>query len=139
MVYADAETLTDTFARGQVSPVLALSPEMPSLLSAYKSLKHLAVQGSLKAATVVTVRPPDSPVYLAQNIAKSLRNCTMNYLKCRIRHFETSTGFDTEKQPDDMRRLALYLLDDTASSDSLPKQLSGQVRAPAHAPFMWSH
>jgi hypothetical protein len=138
VVYADADTLAETLRLGQSSTVVALSPEMPSLLSAYKSLKHMASFGPLRAVSIVTVNPPDSPVYLAQSIAKNLQKCTMNFLKCRVQHYGTSTQFDAEYPSDGVRRLVLNVLDNAASAINVPSPLPPQNPGTS-AQFLWSH
>ncbi len=138
VVYADAETLAETLPLGQSSTVVALSPDMASLLSAYKSLKKMATGGALQAVSIVTVSPPASPLHLAHSIAKSLQKCTMNFLKCGVEYYSTSTHFDAEQQSDGMRRLVLNVLDNTASIRHVSSHLSRQTpEIPAQ--FLWSH
>lgn len=136
VVYADAETLAETMHLGQSSTVVALSPDMTSLLSAYKSLKQMAHCSALWAVSIVTVSPPESSFYLAHKIAKSLQKCTMSFLKCDVQHYSTSTHFDAEQQSDDMRRLVLTVLDDPASVCHAPLP---QQTPEIPAQFLWSH
>lgn len=138
VVYADAETLAETLHLGQSSTVVALSPDMTSLLSAYKSLKQMANGGALQAVSIVTVSPPASPLYLAHNIAKSLQKCTMNFLKCGVQHYNTSTHFDAEQQSEGVRRLVLNVLDNAASLRHVPIPIHQQAPA-ISAQFLWSH
>ena len=148
VVYADADTLAATTDTSAGLPVLAISPEMPSLLSAYNSLKQLASQTTLRRAAVVTVRSADSPRYLSENIAKSLQNCTMKYLKCKLHPFHTRLMFDGdwhENEPEDMRQLVLQLLGKEAPyAGSAPVQRPARKR-PAQASVgnvvshQWSH
>lgn len=138
VVYADAETLAETLHLGQSSTVVALSPDMTSLLSAYKSLKQMANGGALQAVSIVTVSPPASPLYLAHKIAKSLQKCTMNFLKCGVQHYNTSTHFDVEQPSDGVRRLVLNVLDNAASLRHIPSHIPQQAPA-IPAQFLWSH
>lgn len=109
--------------------VLPLSPEMPSLLSAYQGLKQLAQQARVAEVMAVTVNPGDSPEYLALNIARSLQTCTMNFLKCAVRHYgiqvPSGDAQVTDGSHETMRQLILHLLD--------PRPSTGRPAAPAGA------
>lgn len=139
VIYADADTLVDVMPLAHARPVLALSPEMPSLLSTYRSLKQLSSLGALRNATVVTVEAPNSTPQLARSVVKSLQNCTMKYLQCTLSHFDISTPSETDKPSDVMRRLVMQMLDHSAADPyALSGHPSGQSRSGA-MPMSWSH
>jgi hypothetical protein len=139
VIYADAETLADVMPLAQSCPVLALSLEMPSLLSTYRSLKQLTRLGAIRTATVVTVDTPGSTPQLARSIVKSLQNCTMKYLHCTLSHFDVSTRSETDKPSDVMRKLVMQMLDHSAADPyALSGHPSGQPRSAA-MPMSWSH
>jgi hypothetical protein len=139
VIYADADTLVDVMPLAHARPVLALSPEMPSLLSTYRSLKQLSNLGALRSATVVTVEAPNSTPQLARSVVKSLQNCTMKYLQCTLSHFDISTPSETDKPSDVMRRLVMQMLDHSAADPyALSGHPSGQSRSGA-MPMSWSH
>ena len=115
VVYASAEALGMLQKNKQnYRPVVALSPETTSLLSAYQGIKDLALMVRLSEVIAVTVNPLDTPEYLATGIAKSLQNCTMNFLKCPVRHVSTQLknqeSSAAELAPESIRQLALQLL-----------------------------
>jgi len=115
VVYASAEALgTLRKTEQQNQPVVALRPESASLLSAYQGIKALAAWVRPSEVIAVTVNPLDTPEYLAVGIAKSLQNCTMNFLKCPVRHVSTQLKnqelLAAEKVPEGIRQLALQLL-----------------------------
>jgi hypothetical protein len=114
VIYADAFTLAEVMGLGDCYPVVAVSSETPSVLSAYAGLKILTTHSSHRDAALVTLSTDSSPRQLNQRIAKSLQNCTMNHLKCRLQHYDVSNSSETDNPSDDMRQLVLKLLD-TAS------------------------
>lgn len=119
VIYGDAEALgalQDKRHQAQAGsrPVVALTPETSSLLSAYQGIKALASLVRPAEIVAVTVNPLDTPEYLADGIAKSLQNCTMNFLKCPVRHVSTQlknqVSTVAEQAPEGIRQLALQLL-----------------------------
>lgn len=136
--------------------ILPLSPEMPSLLSAYQGIKQLAQHTRISEVVAVTVNPGDSPEYLAQNIARSLQTCTMNFLKCAVRHHGIQVPSGDAQAADGssetMRQLTLQLLDPRLSAERPAAQVtpakptpSARTTAPAararvvHDQRLWSH
>ena len=139
VIYADPDTLADVMPVGQSCPVLALSPEMPSLLATYRSLKQLTRLGGIRNATVVTADAPGSTPQLARSIVKSLQNCTMKYLDCSLSHFDVSTRSETDTPSNVMRKLVMQMLDHSAAGPyALSGHPSGQARSGA-MPLSWSH
>ena len=118
VIYADADTLAGTLNLASSYPVVPVSPDTRSLLSAYASLKKLSLHGHAQQAALVTVRPDDSPRQISQRIAKSLQNCTIRHLRCRLNHFDIGSSLEPENQPDDMRQLVMHLLDRATPSGS---------------------
>ena len=157
VVYADAEALGSLQeAPNTCRPVVALLPETTSLLSAYQGIKSLAALVRPAEIVAVTVNPLDTPEYLAAGIAKSLQNCTMNFLKCPVRHISTQVKNQAsptvEQASEGIRQLALQLLgrpvpaaaipvlDPIANSASRVKPPSVSVRPKAaHDQRLWSH
>ena len=139
VIYADADTLVDVMPMAHARPVLALSPEMPSLLSAYRSLKQLSHLGALKSAAIVTVAAPNSTPRLGQSLFKSLQKCTMKHLHCTLSHFDVSTLSDTDKPSEVVRKLVIQMLDHSATEPhAFSGHPSGQPRSGA-MPMSWSH
>lgn len=138
VIYADAETMAGITLPTQSCPVVAISLEMPSLLSAYNGLKQLTSQTNIRRAALVTVKEPDSPRYLPQRIANSLQHCTMKYLKCSLQHFDASLSVGGENQSEALRQLIVQLLSNPSSphmttSHRTPPSLGTAVAA------AWSH
>ncbi len=138
VLYGDADALATVIRGTACGPVVAISPEMPSLLSAYNSLKQLMGQVTLPTGKLVTLREDDTPEHLGQKIAKSLQNCTMKYLKCKLQHLEISHHIEADQQSEGMRRLVLQLLDDKPLSPApVPRLGSANVNHRGHS--LWSH
>ena len=154
IVYASPETFA---ALPQLSkdrrPVVALSPEMPSLLSAYQGIKLLAGAALPAEVIAVSVSPLDTPEYLADGIVKSLQKCTMNFLKCPVRHVSTQLKMHessaAEQVPFGVRQLAIQLLapqpvaplpklDDIPAAHVMVPASLARAKA-AHSPRLWSH
>lgn len=131
VIYASAEDLSGlaTLQKRNV-PLLSFTPEVTSLLSAYQSIKELSAWSRPQEVIAVTVSPLDSPQYLAESMAKSLQNCTMNFLKCPVRHVSTQLNMVDFKAaslaPEGIRQLALQLLN--------PQQVGAPVAAPVPRP-----
>lgn len=111
VVYADADTLNRCMNGPHAYPVIPISPDAPSLLSAYASLKKLGSQGPVQHAALVTVRSDQGSLQIARRIAKSLQNCTMKHLRCRLHHFDICSSFEPDTEPVGVRQLIMDLLD----------------------------
>lgn len=138
VLYGDADALATVIQSTACGPVVAISPEMPSLLSAYNSLKQLMGQVALPSGKLVTLKDDDTPEHLGQKVAKSLQNCTMKYLKCKLQHFEISHQIEADQQSESMRRLVLQLLDDKPLSPA-PMARLGPANGSHRGHSLWSH
>ena len=157
IVYADAQALSSLQSTPNTCrPVVALMPETSSLLTAYQGIKRLAGQTRPAEVIAVTVSPLDTPEYLAEGIAKSLQNCTMNFLKCPVRHVSTQLKNHAspvvEQAPEGIRQLALQLLGQavapvamqampsivTSVSELASPPVSARPKV-AHDQRLWSH
>ena len=138
LIYADADAMTLSPLLGNTRSVLALSPQMPSLLSAYQCIKRLVHEGGADQITVVTALAADSSPELAVKIARSLQKCTMKHVKCELRHFVTRPSPDHDDATDDSRRLVLHLVDRQGAagtaSDRAVSLIPGNFAHP-----LWSH
>jgi len=138
VLYGDADALATVIQATTCGPVVAISPDMPSLLSAYNSLKQLSGQVTLPTGKLVTLREEDTPELLGHKVAKSLQNCTMKYLKCKLQHLEISHHIEADQQSEGMRRLVLQLLDDKPLSPA-PAPRLGSANASHRGHSLWSH
>lgn len=126
VLYANAVVLTSLLARSGIEPLLTVSPDKTSCVSAYQSLKQLLLNAQLRP-TIASLVGESLVDTAAANHAplKNLQDCAMTFLDYPLHLLSVRTRPAQEGSSDDMHRLALRLLE-----NAMP--------LPRH-PFLGSH
>lgn len=122
LLYANAHMLASSLPDSSIEPLLAISTNERSVLTAYQALKQLVLNGRLQPTIVSMVDASDqSSLAWCHNMNKSLQGCAMNFLGQQITTLSVDMQQADEDAPRDVNRLALRLLE------------SGMPRRPASA------
>lgn len=116
VLYARAELLIPVLAGSTAQPVLALAPGRHALVRSYRTLKLFQEQARL-APTLVSLitnslRNADQ---LARTTGRSLQKCALTFLGCQTDMITVRSEPQAEHRNDDVRRLALRLLENGAT------------------------
>lgn len=112
VVYASAELLSRLLAHSGMEPLLTVSPQRSSSLTAYQALKQMLITAQLKPTMASIVSEG-----LAGNgtddrtAARKLQECAMNFLGYPLDSWLVRAAQTQERLSDDMQRLALRLLE----------------------------
>ena len=132
IIYADAATLGRIMPGSDIRPLLAVSPVMTLLISAYRSVKQLVTQAQI-TPLVATVAADNSPTALemAHNVNRSLLYCTRTHLGQEVESMIVRAAPHVGGDSPDARRLALRLLEGAVALAAPPPPLSlgHQVRS----------
>lgn len=133
ILYSRAEWLVPIIGHCGVTPLIAISPAKASLLTSYRALKRLLINGRLEPTIVNVVQPAhDAPPTLSDassSGAASLLECARNFLNYDTKainlpaHDEHASGA--------MQRLALRLMESAVSLGSDSATI-GQLLANQH-------
>jgi hypothetical protein len=112
LVYADAQTVTLLLAKTHCTPLLVLSESRNSLLTSYTALKRLTQHGQLNPV-IATIGPrrQSSGVHRQNHMAMNLLACAKNFLDFRGWVFDIGAPEHAVPEANDVRRLALGLLE----------------------------
>lgn len=112
LLYANAGTLASSLPGSPIEPLLAVSTNERSVLTAYQALKQLLLNGRLQPTIVSMVNASDqSSLASGRNLNKSLQGCAMNFLGQQITTLSVDMQENDEEAPRDVNRLALRLLE----------------------------
>lgn len=112
LLYANAGVLAANLPGSHIEPLLAVSSNERSVLTAYQAMKQLLLNGKLQPTIVSMVDTSDqSSLASARNLNKSLQGCAMNFLGRQITTLSVDMRQDDEETPRDVNRLALRLLE----------------------------
>lgn len=134
ILYSRAEWLVPIVGDLGVAPLLAVSPEKTSLLTSYRALKRLLINGKLEP-TIVNLLPrsPDDgtarPRYHAN--AASLGACARNFLDYDVKAIDLPASGGDDHSNAAIQRLALRLME-SAVSLGLDSTTMGQQVARNH-------
>jgi hypothetical protein len=112
VLYARAELLIPVLADSTAQPVLALAPGTNAMLRGYRTLKQLQEQAGL-VPTLVSLASTSlkNADQLARSTGRSLQKCALTFLGCDADMITVRSEPLAEPRPDDVRRLAVRLLD----------------------------
>ena len=111
LLYANADVLASALPGSPVEPLLAVSTNERSVLTAYQALKRLLLNGRLRPTIVSMVDTSDqNSLASARNLNKSLQACAMNFLGQQITTLSVDMH-EEDEAPRDVNRLALRLLE----------------------------
>lgn len=112
VLYARAEVLTALLAHSGIEPLLTVSPDKMSCVSAYQSLKQLLLNAQLRPTIASWVGEPLAGAAAASHAPlKNLQDCAMTFLDYPLHLLAVRTRQAREGSSDDMHRLALRLLE----------------------------
>jgi len=112
LLYANAGMLATNLPGSHIEPLLAVSTNERSVLTAYQAMKQLLLNGRLQPTIVSMVDASDqNSLAWARNLNKSLQGCAMNFLGQQITTLSVDMRQDDEEAPRDVNRLALRLLE----------------------------
>lgn len=110
MVYAKAEVLGSLLAGSGVEPLLAVSTQHASRITAYQALKRMLLNAELRPTIAAMVHGPLREALAAgQVLSSSLQNCAMQFLGYKLNALTLSTDADTPSP--DMLQLATRLFE----------------------------
>jgi hypothetical protein len=116
LVYANAHDLASCLPDSGIEPLLAVSAKGMSILSAYQSLKQMLINGRLQPTIVAVMDESDRTSMVAsQSMGKSLQDCALAFLSHHVHSLAVSAGQVNDPPSEDMRRLALRLLENALS------------------------
>jgi hypothetical protein len=115
LVYADVQDLARCMPDTGIEPLLAISAKRKSLLSAYQALKQLLIIGRLQPTMLAVMNEIDqNSLALAQSMCKSLQDCAMAFLGHHATLLQLGAQSLEDRACEDVRRLALRLLERAA-------------------------
>lgn len=110
IVYAKAEVLGSLLAGTGVEPLLAVSTQHASRITAYQSLKRMLLNAELRPTIAAMVRGPLREALAAgQLLSTSLQSCALQFLGYQLNALTLST--DTDTPSPDMLQLATRLFE----------------------------
>lgn len=112
LLYANVDLLTTGLPDSSIEPLLAISTNERSVLTAYQAVKQLLLNGRLRPTIVSMVDASDQrSLASGRNMNKSLQGCAMNFLGRQITTLSVDMQQADEDAPRDVNRLALRLLE----------------------------
>lgn len=119
VVYAPAETLGGLLMQTDTVPLVMLRPSPEGVLSAYTSLKHIALSAGL-TCTVATMVHGSTKIkrQKAEDALQALHECASRHLGNGARGTMVQTN-----NPQDLQRLALHLLENAGTISEVPSSL----------------
>ncbi len=116
VIYASAHNLAACLPDTGLEPLLPLSINTLSIVPTYQALKHLMLKGHLHATTV-TVVDTSNPMDMlsAQHVNQRLQDCAFNFLGQHISTLTAPSQPLDELATDDIKTLALRLLERAVS------------------------
>lgn len=112
LLYANADMLASSLPDSSIEPLLAISTNERSVLTAYQALKRLLLNGRLHPTIVSMVDTSDqNSLACGHKMNKSLQGCAMNFLGRPISTLSVDMQQTDENAPRDVNRLALRLLE----------------------------
>lgn len=112
VIYANADLLSALLAHSGVEPLLAVSPQKASSLTAYQALKQMLLTAQLRPTVASIVNESAANSATAERSgATKLQECALNFLSYPLDSWLVRAAQTQERLSDDMQRLALRLLE----------------------------
>jgi len=134
ILYSRSEWLVPMMGDSGVAPLLAVSPEKTSLLTSYRALKRLLINGKLEPTIVnlVPTSPSTGGAMAPQRTnTTSLVECAKNFLAYDVKAINLPASGGEENSSAAVQRLALRLME-SAVSLGLDSATMGQRVASNH-------
>jgi hypothetical protein len=119
VIYGRAEPLTAWLGACRATPLVAVSPEKATVLSAYQAVKRMRRTGL--TPTLVSLiddseeNGEDNARQMAASVSQTMRHCAKTYLGCDMEVLTIRSNPHEEGPSDDIRRLALHLLENAVA------------------------
>ncbi len=112
VIYAGADVLSQLLANSGIEPLLTVTSIKMSPVTAYQALKQLLLNAKLRPtmASIVS-NPVSNRVTTAKSPIENLQECAMTFLGYRLDALAVRTHQPSERPTDDVKRLALRLLE----------------------------
>ena len=112
VIYARADVLTRLLPDSGVEPLLTVSLDKMSCVTAYQALKHMLLSAQLRPTiTFSRCEPGPDTAMAGPSPLKNLQDCAMTFLDYRIDLLSVRERQGHTSPSDDMHRLALRLLE----------------------------
>ncbi len=112
LLYMPADQLAEQLEGQGIEPLLAVSAQERSVLTAYQAVKMLLVKGKLQPTLVTLVDSADADSLAhSAKLQHSLQGCAMSFLGRRVTALQVDTHAASDASRRDMDRLALRLLE----------------------------
>jgi hypothetical protein len=121
LLYANAGLLAASLTGSGVAPLLAVSTNGRSVLTAYQAMKQLLLNGRLQPTVVSLVDASDQEsLASARNMVRSLQGCATNFLGQQVTALNVDMRPDNMAEtPRDISRLALRLLESAPAATTM--------------------
>lgn len=114
LMYDSADCLVPLLYDTGISPLLVLTPLRSSLITSYRSLKHLLLNGRLEPTIVEVAHRQGAPAGAKLgNVASSLTECAKNFLGYGLTALQIEAPLDDDRPCVDIQNLALRMLENT--------------------------
>ncbi len=112
VIYARADVLTRLLPDSGIEPLLTVSPVDLSPVTAYQALKHMLQNAQLRPTIASLVRAPLSTMAMTDfSPVRNLQKCALKFLGYQPDSFAIDTSKRHEHPANEVRRLALRLLE----------------------------
>lgn len=112
VIYARADVLARLLPDSGIEPLLTVSPAKMSCVTAYQALKQMLLNAQLRPTIASIGHEPCSDHVMANpSLLKNLQDCAMTFLDYRIDLLSVQAWQGQDGPGDDVRRLALRLLE----------------------------
>jgi hypothetical protein len=112
VIYAGADVLTHLLPGSGIEPLLTVSPVKMSSVTAYQALKKMLLNAQLRPTVATITSESISKTFMADHSPiKNLQECAMTFLDYRLDSLAVRALQSQECRSDDMKRLALRLLE----------------------------
>lgn len=110
VIFAPATFVASFFPDSGIQPLLAVSPNEISVLTAYHALKHMLLNARLRP-TIISIVNEQTSSASTFHMNKSLQDCAMTFLGHQLNTLSVYVPSADEGVSDDINSLALRLLE----------------------------
>jgi hypothetical protein len=115
VVYGRTEPLAHWLSACGATPLVAVSPAKATVLSAYQALKRMHQAGLAPTLVSLMDQADENAQQQAESVRQTMRHCAKTYLGCETDVLTIRSDPREEGLSDDIRRLALHLLENAVA------------------------
>lgn len=115
VVYGRTEPLARLLSACAATPLVAVSPEKATVLSAYQALKRTLQAGVTPTLVSLIDQAGDAALPMADTVSRTMRHCAKTYLGREMDVLTIQCDPREEGPSEDIRRLALHLLENAVA------------------------